>query len=70
MTAERYWSRIRTYLILTQKIRIDPLLIKQKDAVKKGQQITEDKDQEDLDTAIDAFKWLTGQETEKHLIKT
>ena len=56
MTVKRYWSRFRTYLNLTQKIRIDPLLIKQKDAVEKGQQVTDDKDRECLYMALDAFK--------------
>ena len=69
MTVKRYWSRFRTYLNLTQKIRVDPLLIKQKESVEKGQPITDEKDRADLDTALDAFKWVTGQETEKHLIK-
>ena len=38
--------------------------------MEKGQQVNDDKDRENLDTALDAFKWVTGQETEKHLIKT
>ena len=46
MTVKRYWSRFRTYLNLTHKIRIDPLLIKQKDAVEKSQQVTDDKDED------------------------
>ena len=66
MTVKRYWSRFRTYQNLTQKIRVDPLLIKQKKAVEKGQQVADEKDRAGLDTALDAFKWVvTGQETEK-----
>ena len=37
ITVKRYWSRFKTYLNLTQKIIIDPLLLKQKDAMDKGQ---------------------------------
>ena len=37
--------------------------------MEKSQQITDDKDREDLETALDAFKWVTGQEAEKHLMK-
>ena len=36
MTVKRYWSRLKSYLLLTHKIRIDPLVTKQKDAVEKN----------------------------------
>ena len=69
ITVKRYWSRFKTNLNLTRNIIIDLLLEKQKTATENGQQVTEAKDRADLITALDAFKWVTGQETEKHLIK-
>ena len=69
ITVKRYWSRFKTYLNLTRNIIIDPLLEKQKTATEGGEQVTEARDRAALITALDAFKWVTGQETEKHLIK-
>ena len=54
---------------LTRNIIIEPLLEKQKTATEKGEEVTEARDRAALITALDAFKWVTGQETEKHLIK-
>ena len=69
MTVKKYWSRFKSYLLLSHKIRIDPLLIKQKDPVEKKKEVDNDDDKENLELALEAFKWVTGQETEKHLIK-
>ena len=68
MTVKRYWSRFKSYLLLTHKICIDPLITKQTDAIEKktgGRQ----RGRQDLELALEAFKWVTGQETEKHLMK-
>ena len=71
MTVKRYWSRFRSYLLLTHKIRIDPLILKQKDAAeKKKQEADKEENKEHLEMAVEAFKLVTRQETEKHLIKT
>ena len=70
MTVKRYWSRFKSYLLLTHKIRIDPLITKQKDAAEKNQDLDKEEDKENLELALEAFKWVTGQETEKHLMKT
>ena len=69
ITVKRYWSRFKTYLNLTRNIIIEPLLEKQKTATENNQDITDPKERAELITALDAFKWVTGQETERHLIK-
>ena len=69
ITVKRHWSRFKTWLNLTRNIIIDPLLEKQKTATENGEELTEARDRAALITALDAFKWVTGQETERHLIK-
>ena len=69
MTLERYWSRFKSYLLLTQKIRIDPLIIKQKDTVEKKQEVDKEEDKDNLELALEVFRWVTGQETENQLMK-
>ena len=68
MTVKRYWSAFKSYRLLSHKIRIDPLQIKQKEAFEK-KEVHNDDDKENLKLALEDFKWVTGQETEKHLVK-
>ena len=69
MTVKRYRSRFKSYLLLTHKIRIDPLITKQKDAAEKKQELCKEEDKDNLEMALEDFKWVMGQETEKHLMK-
>ena len=61
MTVKRYWSRFKSYLLLTHKIRTEPLITKQKDAVEKNQDLNKKEDKENLELALEAFEWVTGR---------
>ena len=69
MTVKRYWSWLNTYLFITYRIRIEPLLKKQKEAVEKGKEVDENDNKSNLELALEIFKWVTGQETEKKEIR-
>ena len=37
--------------------------------MEKNQELDKEEDKENLEMALEAFTWVTGQETEKHLMK-
>ena len=62
MAVKRFCSWFITYLLISLKIQIEPLLRKQKEADEKSQGVDNYDDKSSLEMALEIYKWGLGNQ--------